>query len=183
MTSLPPQFGHYPNQEAWPGGGSRRTGRPNRWEAGVLALGAVTILTIGVGTSGPDQSVALASPTMTAPPATVTAAPLPPVTVTAAPSASVTPTATVTTTETSTQTSTVTVTATRTVQAAAPGRVTRETSAARPAPKVDPVPGKPADVYYANCAAARAAGVAPLYKGQPGYRVGLDRDRDGIACE
>ncbi len=163
--------------------GSRRTGRPNRWEAGVLALGAVTILTIGVGTSGPDQSVALASPTMTAPPATVTAAPLPPVTVTAAPSASVTPTATVTTTETSTQTSTVTVTATRTVQAAAPGRVTRETSAARPAPKVDPVPGKPADVYYANCAAARAAGVAPLYKGQPGYRVGLDRDRDGIACE
>lgn len=37
--------------------------------------------------------------------------------------------------------------------------------------------------YYANCAAARAAGVAPLHKGDPGYRAGLDRDGDGIACE
>jgi hypothetical protein len=38
-------------------------------------------------------------------------------------------------------------------------------------------------VYYANCAAARAAGKAPLYRGEPGYRSGLDRDSDGIACE
>jgi len=38
-------------------------------------------------------------------------------------------------------------------------------------------------VYYANCAAARAAGVAPLHVGDPGYRKGLDRDGDGIACE
>lgn len=37
--------------------------------------------------------------------------------------------------------------------------------------------------YYANCAAARAAGVAPLHKGDPGYRSGLDRDGDGTACE
>lgn len=37
--------------------------------------------------------------------------------------------------------------------------------------------------YYANCAAARSAGVAPLHKGDPGYRSGLDRDGDGIACE
>ncbi|WP_414687635.1 excalibur calcium-binding domain-containing protein [Mycobacterium sp.] len=37
--------------------------------------------------------------------------------------------------------------------------------------------------YYANCAAARAAGVAPLHRGDPGYRSGLDRDNDGIACE
>lgn len=37
--------------------------------------------------------------------------------------------------------------------------------------------------YYANCTAARAAGAAPLYVGQPGYRAGLDRDNDGIACE
>lgn len=37
--------------------------------------------------------------------------------------------------------------------------------------------------YYPNCAAARAAGVAPLYRGQPGYRPGLDRDNDGVACE
>jgi micrococcal nuclease len=46
-------------------------------------------------------------------------------------------------------------------------------------------PPKPAvkDAYYANCAAARAAGVAPIYRGQPGYRAALDRDGDGIACE
>ncbi|MCF2717984.1 excalibur calcium-binding domain-containing protein [Paenibacillus sp. UKAQ_18] len=39
------------------------------------------------------------------------------------------------------------------------------------------------NVYYSNCTDAREAGVAPIYKGEPGYRVGLDRDRDGIACE
>ncbi len=41
----------------------------------------------------------------------------------------------------------------------------------------------PSDVYYANCAAVRAAGKAPLYRGQPGYRSGVDRDGDGVACE
>ena len=40
-----------------------------------------------------------------------------------------------------------------------------------------------ADVYYKNCSEARAAGAAPIYQGQPGYRPGLDRDGDGIACE
>jgi len=38
-------------------------------------------------------------------------------------------------------------------------------------------------VYYPNCAAARAAGAAPIYRGQPGYRPALDRDNDGVACE
>lgn len=37
--------------------------------------------------------------------------------------------------------------------------------------------------YYQNCDAVRAAGRAPLYAGQPGYRSALDRDHDGIACE
>lgn len=37
--------------------------------------------------------------------------------------------------------------------------------------------------YYDNCTAARNAGAAPLYRGDPGYRSGLDRDDDGIACE
>ncbi|NCP15311.1 MAG: excalibur calcium-binding domain-containing protein [Sphingomonadales bacterium] len=36
---------------------------------------------------------------------------------------------------------------------------------------------------YPNCAAARAAGAAPLYRGQPGYGRHLDRDNDGKACE
>ena len=39
------------------------------------------------------------------------------------------------------------------------------------------------DVYYPNCAAVRAAGKAPLHRGDPGYRSGLDRDGDGVACE
>jgi hypothetical protein len=37
--------------------------------------------------------------------------------------------------------------------------------------------------YYRNCDAARAAGVAPIYAGSPGYRDMLDGDSDGIACE
>lgn len=41
----------------------------------------------------------------------------------------------------------------------------------------------PARVYYGDCAAARAVGAAPLLRGQPGYRSGLDRDGDGAACE
>ncbi|PEG60014.1 excalibur calcium-binding domain-containing protein [Mycolicibacterium boenickei] len=41
----------------------------------------------------------------------------------------------------------------------------------------------PAANAYPNCAAARAAGAAPLYAGQPGYSAKLDRDGDGIACE
>jgi hypothetical protein len=40
-----------------------------------------------------------------------------------------------------------------------------------------------ADAYYPNCAAARAAGAAPIRRGQPGYRPGLDRDGDGVGCE
>lgn len=52
----------------------------------------------------------------------------------------------------------------------------------RAPPPVAPAPA-PAAVYYANCTAARAAGAAPIYAGQPGYRPALDRDSDGIACE
>jgi hypothetical protein len=36
---------------------------------------------------------------------------------------------------------------------------------------------------FASCADARAAGAAPLRRGDPGYSLGLDGDRDGIACE
>jgi len=37
--------------------------------------------------------------------------------------------------------------------------------------------------FYRNCSAARAAGVTPLDRGEPGYRSKLDADNDGIACE
>ena len=46
-----------------------------------------------------------------------------------------------------------------------------------------PVQNSGSSVYYPNCDAVRAAGKAPLYRGQPGYSTKLDRDKDGIACE
>ncbi|MFE2018600.1 excalibur calcium-binding domain-containing protein [Streptomyces sp. NPDC059499] len=39
------------------------------------------------------------------------------------------------------------------------------------------------DTYYANCSAVRAAGAAPIHRGDPGYGSHLDRDGDGVACE
>ena len=42
---------------------------------------------------------------------------------------------------------------------------------------------EPQKEFYANCKAAKAAGAAPLYRGDPGYREDLDRDGDGTACE
>ncbi len=36
---------------------------------------------------------------------------------------------------------------------------------------------------YANCSAARAAGAAPVRRGDPGYGAHLDRDGDGVGCE
>lgn len=46
-----------------------------------------------------------------------------------------------------------------------------------------PAPTTGASVYYPNCKAACSDGVAPIYRGQPGYRPPLDRDGDGVACE
>jgi hypothetical protein len=43
-------------------------------------------------------------------------------------------------------------------------------------------PPQPGD-YWPGCNAARAAGSAPIYQGEPGYREGMDGDGDGIACE
>ena len=43
--------------------------------------------------------------------------------------------------------------------------------------------GGSSGTYYASCKEARAAGAAPLYLGESGYRAELDRDHDGIACE
>jgi endonuclease YncB( thermonuclease family) len=69
--------------------------------------------------------------------------------------------------------------------------IAADTGAARacigssPAPSSAPssAPASGDSVYYANCAAARAAGAAPLHRGDPGYRSALDRDNDGVACE
>ncbi len=54
----------------------------------------------------------------------------------------------------------------------------RTKRATKPAPVVSRT-----SVSYRNCAAVRAAGKAPIRRGQPGYAPHLDRDRDGIGCE
>ncbi|MGO3325292.1 GmrSD restriction endonuclease domain-containing protein [Gordonia sp. (in: high G+C Gram-positive bacteria)] len=66
-------------------------------------------------------------------------------------------------------------------QAPAPKATPRQ-STPKPAPRQQ-APVAPSGAYYKNCSAARAAGAAPLYRGQPGYRSALDRDNDGVACE
>lgn len=61
---------------------------------------------------------------------------------------------------------------------------TRTVPAATPAPvRPSNIPPTPAVPYYRNCTEARAAGAAPLRRGQPGYRPEMDRDGDGVACE
>ncbi|MEU1431139.1 excalibur calcium-binding domain-containing protein [Nocardia sp. NPDC005746] len=52
-----------------------------------------------------------------------------------------------------------------------------------PAPAPAPETTNAPSVYYGSCAEAKRAGAAPLRRGDPGYRSGLDRDGDGIACE
>lgn len=54
---------------------------------------------------------------------------------------------------------------------------------APPAAAPPPPAPAPANVYYANCDAVRAAGAAPIYRGDPGYSSRLDREGDGIGCE
>lgn len=87
---------------------------------------------------------------------------------------------------------TVTVTATTTAPAEAPEpaptvtvtktvRVTRTVTAPPAADTGDDSSG--GDVYYANCSEARAAGAAPIHRGEPGYASHLDRDNDGVGCD
>lgn len=72
-------------------------------------------------------------------------------------------------------------------------RVTaRSSPAPRHAPTRRAAPASPARaregeddsrVHYRDCSAARAAGAAPVRRGDPGYAPHLDRDGDGIGCE
>jgi hypothetical protein len=82
-------------------------------------------------------------------------------------------------------TSTTTSTATTTPPPAAPATEVPDVAPApvEPTPYTPPPAEPPPAVYYANCSEARAAGAAPLHRGDPGYRSGLDRDDDGVACE
>lgn len=46
-----------------------------------------------------------------------------------------------------------------------------------------PARARGGSVEYANCTEARAAGAAPVKRGDPGYSRKLDRDGDGVGCE
>jgi cell division septation protein DedD len=70
---------------------------------------------------------------------------------------------------------------------AAPTTVSRRPATTATLPAADPAPSDwstdtPAG-GFANCDAARAAGAAPVYRGDPGFHQRLDRDRDGVGCE
>ena len=88
-----------------------------------------------------------------------------------APATTAAPTTTPPTAPTTRATAAPTTRATTPSTTAAP--VTQPATTAPPSPSV----------YYANCAAARAAGAAPVYRGDPGYGSHLDRDGDGVGCE
>ncbi|MFI6932935.1 excalibur calcium-binding domain-containing protein [Streptomyces sp. NPDC050287] len=132
------------------------------------ALGLAFFLGIGAGASGEDPKTTDVKTTDAKPAA---AKPQPTVTVTA------TATATVTAPAKAPEPAP-TVTATKTV------KVTR-TVTARPAAGSgsDDSGSSDANVSYANCSEVRAAGAAPIYRGEPGYASHLDRDNDGIACD
>jgi hypothetical protein len=124
--------------------------------AGLVAVGGY-----GAATGSGDEHVNLHTPSSTTVVASTT-------------ERQTTTTVKVTTTTTAPTTTTTTVPPTTMPASTAP-----PTTAAHVAPTTT----QPASVYYANCDAARAAGAAPLHRGDPGYRSGLDRDNDGIACE
>ncbi|RYZ21576.1 MAG: YHYH domain-containing protein [Chitinophagaceae bacterium] len=52
-----------------------------------------------------------------------------------------------------------------------------------PATRLSPSTPARASGAFANCSEARAAGAAPVRRGDPGYGPHLDRDNDGVGCE
>jgi hypothetical protein len=58
-----------------------------------------------------------------------------------------------------------------------------QVQAFRPTPSPQRYGATAGGTYYRNCSAARAAGAAPVYAGEPGYARHLDRDGDGVGCE
>ncbi|MDH6284118.1 GmrSD restriction endonuclease domain-containing protein [Prescottella agglutinans] len=58
-----------------------------------------------------------------------------------------------------------------------------QAQAPAPAPVVAPEPAPSSGASFGSCKEARAAGAAPLRRGEPGYSSKLDRDGDGVACE
>ncbi|MCZ2806896.1 DUF1524 domain-containing protein [Modestobacter sp. VKM Ac-2983] len=58
-----------------------------------------------------------------------------------------------------------------------------DTCPGEPVPTSSAPPADPAAAPFTNCDAARAAGAAPLHRGDPGWSDAMDGDGDGTACE
>ena len=139
----------------------RRWPRWAKWTAGIVTV-LVILGLIGAASEEPkEQPVSVVGDIQT----TLT---LPPVTTAG-------PTTAAPTTQPATTQAPITVTAPATTRA--------PVTTAATTPATAPAPTRPSSVYYANCTAARAAGAAPIYRGEPGYGSHLDRDNDGVACE
>ncbi|MDO5092143.1 MAG: excalibur calcium-binding domain-containing protein [Propionibacteriaceae bacterium] len=130
-----------------------------------MVAGAAGLIGISLGLAGCDSTGSKAVPTATE---TVVVTPEPV-------QETVHATVTATATEVATQVVTETAVATETVTAEETRPPSRQVAA--------PASTAEESVYYANCREAKAAGAAPLHRGDPGYRSDLDRDGDGVACE
>ncbi|WP_299959224.1 DUF1524 domain-containing protein [uncultured Modestobacter sp.] len=64
-----------------------------------------------------------------------------------------------------------------------PGEPVPSSPAPAPDGSAEPSATEPGSEPFANCAAARAAGAAPLHRGDPGWSDSMDGDGDGTACE
>lgn len=139
-----------------------------RW--GVAALAGVVGIGLGNGIAGNNKEHAAVPASYT----TVSVTPAP-----------VVETVMATVTETAVATETATVTATETMavtETAQPASVPATEDQAKSTGSVGNA-NRQESVYYSSCKEAKKAGAAPLRVGDPGYRSGLDRDGDGIACE
>ncbi|NGO78740.1 excalibur calcium-binding domain-containing protein [Streptomyces sp. YC504] len=144
-----------------PGAGHRPAPKWARKRVILPALGVAFIFGAVITSAGDTTATNDAKPAAASPGPTVT------VTATADPSAEPAPTVTKTVKATTTVRATVTVTA-------GSGGSADDNS--------DSGSGG-GSVYYANCSEARAAGAAPVHRGDPGYAGHLDRDGDGIGCD
>jgi hypothetical protein len=156
-----------------------------------VVLGAV-VLAAGMGLAGcslspTDQEAAAPATVTTSVVVTSNAVQTMRVPTTVPTTVTVPTTATATKTEISTSLVTITVTEAGAPEAAPPAEPEEPAPALQQLvpeiPEPEPVPDASPSGPFGNCTEARAAGAAPVYRGQPGYSSKLDRDGDGVGCE
>ncbi|QNS08493.1 excalibur calcium-binding domain-containing protein [Streptomyces xanthii] len=156
-----------PGQPVPPAGGFRPAPKWARKRFVLPALGVAFLLGGVITSAGDTTTQADAKPAAAGP----GSSPRPTVTVTEAATSSAEPAPTVTRTVKATTTVRATVTAAAQGGGAAAGDDSSDGGSGG------------GSVYYANCSEARAAGAAPVHRGEPGYASHLDRDGDGIGCD